>query len=42
MVLGGGGRGGEIMGWARPIFFTGKGWAKENFMMVGGGTLCVL
>ena len=27
----GGGGGGEIMGWARPIFFREKGWAKREF-----------
>ena len=26
-----GGGGGEIMGWARPIFFREKGWAKREF-----------
>ena len=30
------------MGWARPIFFREKGWAKENFTIIGGGSLCVL
>ena len=35
--------GGEIMGWARPIFFLEKrGGPKENFTMTGGGSLCVL
>ena len=34
--------GGKIMGWARPIFFREKGWAKENFTIIGGGSLCVL
>ena len=37
-----GGGGGKIMGWARPIFFREKGWAKENFTIIGGGSLCVL
>ena len=37
-----GGWGGKIMGWARPIFFREKGWAKENFTIIGGGSLCVL
>ena len=27
----GGGGGGEIMGWARPIFFREKGWAGREF-----------
>ena len=26
-----GGWGGKIMGWARPIFFRKKGWAKREF-----------
>ena len=25
------GGGGGIIGWARPIFFRGKGWAKREF-----------
>ena len=28
---GGGGWGEKIMGWARPIFFREKGWAKREF-----------
>ena len=39
-VLGGRG-GGEIMGWARPIFLEKRGGLKENFTMIGGGSLCV-
>ena len=27
----GGGWGGKIMGWARPISFREKGWAKREF-----------
>ena len=34
--------GGKIMGWARPIFLEKRGGPKENFTMVGGGSLCVL
>ena len=30
-LCGGGGVGREIMGWARPIFFREKGWAKREF-----------
>ena len=30
------------MGWARPIFLGKKGGPKENFTMIGGGSLCVL
>ena len=33
--------GGEIMGWARPIFLEKRGGLKENFTMIGGGSLCV-
>ena len=33
---------GEIMGRARPIFLEKRGGPKENFTMVGGGSLCVL
>ena len=29
------------MGWARPIFLEKRGGPKENFMMIGGGSLCV-
>ena len=29
--MGGGDGGGKIMGWARPIFFREKGWAKREF-----------
>ena len=29
--VGGGGRGGEIMGWARPIFFYRKGVGQREF-----------
>ena len=39
-VLGGRG-GGGIMGWARPIFLEKRGGLKENFTMIGGGSLCV-
>ena len=39
---GGGGGGGPIMGWARPIFLGKRGGPKENFTMIGGGSLCVL
>ena len=31
-----------IMGWARPIFLEKRGGPKENFTMVGGGSLHVL
>ena len=30
------------MGWARPIVLEKRGGPKENFTMVGGGSLCVL
>ena len=30
------------MGWARPDFLEKRGGPKENFMMVGGGSLCAL
>ena len=40
-VLGGRGGGGGIMGWARPIFLEKRGGLKENFTMIGGGSLCV-
>ena len=32
------------MGWARPIVLEKRGQTgpKENFTMVGGGSLCVL
>ena len=33
--------GGGIMGWARPIFLKKRGGLKENFTMIGGGSLCV-
>ena len=29
-------------GWARPIFLEKRGGPKENFTMIGGGSLCVL
>ena len=29
------------MGWARPIFLEKRGGPKENFTMIGGGSLCV-
>ena len=35
-------KGGGIMGGVRPILFREKGWAKQIFTMVGGGSLCVL
>ena len=42
-LCGGGGGGGGIMGWARPIFNLEKrDGPKENFTMIGGGSLCVL
>ena len=31
IYVGGGEGGGKIMGWARPIFFREKGWAKREF-----------
>ena len=36
--------GGGDHGWARPIFFflEKRGGPKENFTMIGGGSLCVL
>ena len=37
-----GGWGGKIMGWARPYFLEKRGGPKENFTMIGGGSLCVL
>ena len=37
-----GGWGGKIMRWARPIFLEKRGGPKENFTMIGGGSLCVL
>ena len=37
----GGVGGGGIMGWARPIFLKKRGGLKENFTMIGGGSLCV-
>ena len=40
-VLGGRGGGGRVMGWARPIFLEKRGGLKENFTMIGGGSLCV-
>ena len=40
-VLEGRGGGGGIMGWARPIFLKKRGGLKENFTMIGGGSLCV-
>ena len=40
--MGGGWGGGESWGYSRPIFFKKGGGPKENFMMVGGGSLCVL
>ena len=42
IYMGGWGGGGEIMGWARPIFLEKRGGPKENFRMIGGGSLCVL
>ena len=40
---GGEGGGGEIMGWARPIFFREKGWAKREFHDDWGWVIvCVL
>ena len=36
-----GGGGGGVMGWARPIFLEKRGGLKENFTMIGGGSLCV-
>ena len=40
---GGGGGGAEIMGWARPIFFREKGWAKREFHDDWGWVIvCVL
>ena len=30
------------MEWARPIFLEKRGGPKENFKMVGCGSLCVL
>ena len=36
----GGGWGG-IMEWAMPIFLEKRGGPKENFTMIGGGSLCV-
>ena len=36
------GGGGEIVGWARPIFLEKRGGPEENFAMIGGGSLCVL
>ena len=30
------------MGWARLIFLEKRGEPKENFTIVGGGSLCVL
>ena len=36
------GGGGEIMGWTRPISLEKRGGPKENFMMIVGGSLCVL
>ena len=41
VCFGGGRGGGGIMGWARPIFLEKKGGLKENFTMIGGGSLCV-
>ena len=42
VCFGGGGVGGEgIMWWARPIFLEKRGGLKENFTMIGGGSLCV-
>ena len=35
------GGGGGIMGWARLIFLEKRGGRKENFTMIGGGSLCV-
>ena len=40
-VLGGRGGGGGVMGGARPIFLEKRGRLKENFTMIGGGSLCV-
>ena len=37
---GGGGVGGKIMGWARPIFVRERGWAKREFH-VGWGWVIV-
>ena len=37
-----GGWGGKIIGWARPNFLEKRGGPKENFTMIGGGSLCVL
>ena len=42
MWRGGGGGGEKIMGWARHIFLEKRGGPKENFTMIGGGSLCVL
>ena len=41
VCFGGEGWGGGIMGWARPIFLEKRGGLKENFTMIGGGSLCV-
>ena len=30
------------MGLARPVFLETRGGPKENFTMVGGGSMCVL
>ena len=30
------------MGWVSPIFLEKRDGPKENLMMVGGGSLCVL
>ena len=40
--LGRGRGGGGIMGWARPIFLEKRDGPKENFTMIGGGSLCVV
>ena len=40
--LGGGDGVREIMGWTRPIFLEKSSGPKENFAMVGGGSLCLL
>ena len=40
-VLEGRGGGGGGWGGARPIFLEKRGGLKENFTMIGGGSLCV-
>ena len=42
VCFGGEGWGGNHgVGWARPIFLEKRGGLKENFTMIGGGSLCV-